>query len=143
MYHAKSNGKDSCCIFSQEMADKVSQRLEIEADLRRAITSNQLSLAYQPKFDLVSGKAIGVEALMRWNHPERGFIGPATFIPVAEESGYIIELGKWAIHEACQAAVRWEADLGYPVNLAVNVSPLQLEREEFVGEVLALSLIHI
>ena len=137
MYHAKSNGKDSCCTFTQEMADEVSQRLEIESDLRRAITSNQLSLAYQPKFDLISGKAIGVEALMRWNHPERGFIGPATFIPVAEESGYIIELGKWAIHEACQAAVRWEADLGYPVNLAVNVSPLQLEREEFVGEVLA------
>jgi len=137
MYHAKSCGKNSCCIFIQEMADKVSRRLEIEADLRRAINFNQLSLAYQPKFELITGKAIGVEALVRWNHPEQGNIPPATFIPVAEESGYIIELGRWVIDEACQAAVRWQKVLGYPINLAVNVSPLQLERDDFVDEVLA------
>ena len=137
MYHAKGSGKNYCCTFTQEMADEVSRRLGIESDLRRAIGSNQLSLGYQPKFDLRTGKAVGVEALMRWDHPERGSIGSATFIEVAEESGYIIELGQWAINEACQAAVRWQAELGHSLNLAVNVSPLQLRREEFVDEVLA------
>ncbi len=136
MYQAKSSGESSCHVFTQEIAKKASQRLEIEADLRRAIIANQLSLVYQPKIDLTSGKAIGVEALMRWNHPSRGVVSPTTFIPVAEESGYIIELGQWVIREACRAAVRWRNVLGYPMNLAVNVSPLQLDREEFAGEVL-------
>ena len=137
MYHAKGHGKNSCCTFTQEMADKISQRLEIESELRRALSSNQLSMVYQPKFDLLTKRAVGVEALMRWNHPERGEISPVTFIPVAEESGLIVDLGQWAIDEACNAAMRWQAVLGHPLNLAVNVSPLQLERKEFVDEVLA------
>lgn len=137
MYQAKRSAKNSCQVFTPEIANEASQRLEIEADLRRAISANQLSLAYQPKIDLATGKAAGVEALMRWNHPERGFVSPATFIPVAEESGYIIELGLWAIREACRAAVGWQNVLGHSIYLAVNVSPLQLDREEFAGEVLA------
>jgi diguanylate cyclase (GGDEF)-like protein len=103
----------------------------LEKELRRALEQNALLLHYQPQVDLVSGKVIGVEALLRWQHPEKGMIPPTTFIPVAEASGLIRPLGAWVLAEAARAARRWH-DSGLPISVSVNVSAAQLRRQDLV-----------
>ena len=136
MYAAKASGKNSFRVFTEEITKKSNERLLLEADLRRSIALEELRLVYQPKIDLETLQCVGVEALTRWMHPVRGRIGPDRFIPVAEDSGFIIELGHWAIREACSAAVRWHRENGVWLTVAVNVSPIQVERPDFVEMVL-------
>jgi EAL domain-containing protein (putative c-di-GMP-specific phosphodiesterase class I) len=113
--------------------------LAIANDLRRAIGTGQLRLLYQPQVNLATGKMVGVEALVRWQHPERGLLGPVEFIPVAEETHLIVALGEWVLTEACRQGAAWH-DLypeKTPLKLAVNVSPKQLVRPELVDDVAA------
>ena len=100
----------------------------------RALERDELFLLYQPTFDLRTGATTGVEALLRWHHPSRGVVSPVEFIPVAEESGLIVPIGRWVLDRACRQGARWEA-AGYPIRLSVNVSARQLDRDELVDEV--------
>jgi EAL domain-containing protein (putative c-di-GMP-specific phosphodiesterase class I) len=107
----------------------------LESQLRDAIDHEEFVLHYQPKVNLVSGKLTGAEALIRWNHPQRGLVPPAEFIPLLEESGLIFEVGRWALHKAVKEYLRWRA-AGLPVvRIAVNVSPLQVRNAGFVAEI--------
>jgi len=136
MYQAKDQGRNGHAFFGQSMAVRSLGRLELENDLRRAFDSGEFQIYYQPKLDLASGAIIGAEALLRWLHPQRGWITPDTFIPVAEETGLIIALGDWVIREACAQLTAWSKQgLGH-LTLAVNVSVQQFAREDFVDTVL-------
>jgi len=116
-------------------------RMAIAADLREGIAGNQLTLLYQPIVELETGEIIAVEALVRWVHPERGMLPPALFIPLAEETGLIVPLGRWVIREACRQGARWQADgddaIGRPLSISINLSGRQLESEELAGDVRA------
>ncbi|HKA71016.1 MAG TPA: bifunctional diguanylate cyclase/phosphodiesterase [Xanthobacteraceae bacterium] len=129
LYRAKNEGRRRACIYDAAMDADLVQRKQLEHDLRQAIEMDRLDLAYQPVFSADGERVIGVEALARWNHPERGPIPPAEFIPIAEHSGLIIALGEWALRRACIDAAAW------PVSVAVNVSPLQFRRPDFVDMV--------
>ncbi len=125
MYHAKSAGKNNYLLYASEMDAAGLDRLTLETDLRRALAQNELVLHYQPQVDTNTGAVIGAEALMRWEHPEKGLIPPFRFIPLAEEMGLIGEMGDWAIKEACEQVLRYaEQGLKLP-KVAVNVSALQ------------------
>ena len=137
MYHAKSLGKNNCQFYSSELNRLVHQHLLLEASLGRAIGNHEMVLGYQPKVDLRSGRMVGAEALVRWNHPERGLIGPDSFIPVAEQTGLIVPLGEWVIEEAC-GALRAFCDLGaHDFVVSVNLSLRQLRHRQFVERVMA------
>lgn len=145
MYQAKLAGKNRLRNFDIEMQKSVEERLAIEADLRRALALKQFVLAYQPQWNS-AGKVIGAEILLRWQHPERGFVFPGEFIGVAEETGDIIEIGKWVIAEACDRLKAWQAEPELQgMHLAINVSPRQFRDPgfvPFVAEVLAYSAIN-
>jgi len=129
MYDAKMQGKNTYRFFSKTTALKSLKALQIKDDLRRAINNNELKIAYQPQICTNTGKIIGCEALIRWHQPGSGWISPDVFIPIAEESGLIIPLGKWVLREACQQLKQWQL-MGYPVvRISVNVSCVQLARE--------------
>jgi diguanylate cyclase (GGDEF)-like protein len=129
MYEAKGDGRGLTRFFSDDMNRRVANRLFIENDLRRAVNENAgLSLAYQPIVDPGTGKVVAAEALARWNHPDRGPISPAEFIPVAEDSGLIVQLGEWVLESACASAAAWPED----VCIAVNVSARQLQQQGFL-----------
>jgi diguanylate cyclase (GGDEF)-like protein len=127
MYRAKSQGGGRVEVFDEAMNYEAVSRLELEADLRRAIDEGQLRVFYQPVVALESGAAVGVEALVRWEHPERGLVSPAEFIPLAEETGLIVPLGSWVLDEACRQVAAWQrARPGTDaLSLAVNVSARQ------------------
>ena len=126
MYRAKEAGQDSYVFFCREMNQQALNRLQIESGLRNAIEQNELLLHYQPKVDIASGRIIGVEALVRWCHPERGMVPPDEFIGVAEESGLIVRISAWVLEAAMQQASRWHA-AGLPVlKVAVNLSARDL-----------------
>jgi diguanylate cyclase (GGDEF)-like protein/PAS domain S-box-containing protein len=128
MYHAKEKGRNNYQFFSSEMNVRAVERHTLETALRLAIDRQEFVLYYQPQVDIRSGKVVGMEALLRWVHPERGLLSPATFIAVAEESGLIEPIGQWALRTACQRARAW-LDAGYPpLKIAVNISPRQLLR---------------
>jgi diguanylate cyclase (GGDEF)-like protein/PAS domain S-box-containing protein len=128
MYHAKEKGRNNYQFFSPEMNVRAVERHSLETALRAALERNEFTLHYQPQVDLRSGKVVGVEALLRWHHPERGMLGPATFIAVAEESGLIEPIGQWVLRTACQRAKAWQ-EAGYPpLKIAVNISARQLNR---------------
>lgn len=132
MYHAKAMGKNNCQFYSAELNRLVHQHLLLEASLGRAIGNHEMVLGYQPKVDLRSGRMVGAEALVRWNHPERGLIGPDSFIPVAEQTGLIVPLGEWVIDEAC-GALRSLRGLGVEdFVISVNLSLRQLRQRQFV-----------
>jgi diguanylate cyclase (GGDEF)-like protein/PAS domain S-box-containing protein len=120
MYRAKERGRGKFEVFDEELRERTLERLHLERDLRGALGRGELWLAFQPIVDIARGGVIGVEALLRWSHPERGAISPATFIPIAEESGLIGEIGAWVLREACAQAARWG------VGVQVNVSPRQI-----------------
>ncbi len=140
MYKAKSAGGSGYASYDPEMLSGLVARLELEADLRVALERRQLQLHYQPTIDLATSEVIGFEALARWNHPERGLIPPAEFIPIAEATGLIVPLGRWVLREACRQAVEWSQAGGRPVKMAVNVSVRQFDRidlVEVVADILA------
>ncbi|WP_312843768.1 bifunctional diguanylate cyclase/phosphodiesterase [Diaphorobacter nitroreducens] len=135
MYEAKAAGRDTLRFFDPQMQAAVSERAALEADLRAGLDAGQLELFYQPKVD--QGRITGAEALVRWRHPDRGFISPAEFIPLAEESGLILRVGEWVMRSACAQLAQWSA---HPVlgelTVAVNVSPRQFHEGSFVPQVL-------
>jgi diguanylate cyclase (GGDEF)-like protein/PAS domain S-box-containing protein len=124
MYHAKQNGRSSFRFFSPEMNARVHERGELELRLRQALERGEFLLEYQPEFEVGSGRMIGVEALIRWRHPERGLLLPQDFLPAAEECGLIVPIGDWVLREACRQARAWR-DEGHEVTVAVNLSDAQ------------------
>jgi diguanylate cyclase (GGDEF)-like protein len=136
MYQAKDQGRNGFAFYGHSMAVRSLGRLELENDLRGAFQNGDFQIYYQPKIELATGTIIGVEALLRWQHATRGWIAPDVFIPVAEETGLIAELGDWVISEACKQLNRWASEgLGY-LSIAVNVSVQQFARADFVESVL-------
>lgn len=131
MYHIKGRGKNGYEYFSDHMQSIYEQRHSIEQDIRRALDSNQLEPYYQPQFDIRSGKIIGVEALIRWNHPQKGLISPEEFIPVAEEIGLISEIGLYMLKAGCQQLKAWIDEGLEPIKLSINVSAYQLVESNF------------
>jgi diguanylate cyclase (GGDEF)-like protein len=136
MYQAKDQGRNGYAFYGHSMAVRSLGRLELENDLRTAFQNNEFQIYYQPKVELATGAIVGVEALLRWHHATRGWIAPDVFIPVAEETGLIAELGDWVIRECCKQLSAWANDgLGY-LSIAVNVSVQQFARMDFVESVL-------
>jgi len=137
MYMAKESGKNRYQVFEPAMHDTALRRLELKADLQRAVDNGEFVLFYQPVIELDTGTIVGLEALLRWDHPERGVVPPLEFIPLAEETGLIIPIGSWVIEEACRQAVLLHdrMPLESPLHMAVNLSARQLQREEIVGEI--------
>jgi diguanylate cyclase (GGDEF)-like protein len=132
MYHAKNHGKNNFQCFAEEMRPASPERLELELHLRRALERGELSLHYQPQVELESSSLAGVEALLRWNHNSMGMISPATFVPIAEETGIIVPIGAWVVERACLQARAWQSAGRGPAKVAVNVSPLQFDQRDFV-----------
>jgi predicted signal transduction protein with EAL and GGDEF domain len=122
LYQAKAKGRGTCCFFDAKMQNEAEDRLKIEHDLKAAIGTGQFRLLYQPLIHAADQSLVGFEALVRWHHPTRGIVSPAAFIPLAEETGTIVELGEWVIEEACRAAACWPEH----ISVAVNVSAKQL-----------------
>ena len=137
MYRAKSNGKGEHVVFDASMHQDSLARLELEADLRRALVSSELRLHYQPIVSLATGRLVEVEALVRWQHPTRGLIMPASFIAMAEETGLIVPLGHWVLTEACRQAAQWASDFPHEpaLTLSVNLSPRQFQQPELDREI--------
>lgn len=135
MYQAKSQGRNTYRFFSYEMNRKATERLLLEANIEKALEEEQFFLLYQPQLDLHSGRIVGVEALVRWDHPQFGVLAPDRFIPVAEQSELIHRLGAWVLHAACVQARGWN-DNGYPnLRVAVNLSARQFEDTSFVRSI--------
>jgi diguanylate cyclase (GGDEF)-like protein/PAS domain S-box-containing protein len=135
MYHAKHTGKSRIKLFDDALYETAFERLELKSDLAYALERNELYLNYQPLISVTTGELIGFEALMRWTHPTRGFVSPATFIPLAEETGLIVPIGLWALQEAIGQLAAWRQELGAEVGMSVNVSPRQLQEEGLVESV--------
>ncbi|RPK07927.1 sensor domain-containing protein [Priestia endophytica] len=135
MYLAKKKGKNNYQLFTNKLKEQNKRKSMLEKDLRKAIKCEELHLNYQPQFDLETKKIVGLEALLRWNHPTYGPISPGEFIPLAEETNLILPLGKWVLEQACQQNKKWQ-DEGYePFRIAVNVSVKQLQQFDFVSSV--------
>jgi diguanylate cyclase (GGDEF)-like protein len=134
LYAAKAAGKDRYALFDAGLYADAEGRLALEADLSAAVVENQLFLLYQPIFDLARQRMVGVEALVRWRHPQRGVVAPGSFIPLAEESHLIVPIGRWVLDEACRQAAAWSAE-GLELGISVNVSAYQLNRREFAEDV--------
>jgi EAL domain-containing protein (putative c-di-GMP-specific phosphodiesterase class I) len=141
MYAAKSGGRNTYRFFRQEMTDQAAHRHKLETELRHAIANRELELHYQPKLCLRSGRFDGVEALVRWRHPQLGLVSPADFIPIAEETGLIVELGDWVLENACSQAIDWKAR-GLEFGVAVNVSAKQLHAGDLVQRIVDLAACH-
>ena len=138
MYYAKAHGRANYKFFTEPMNAAATKRLHLESELWRALAENQLVLHYQPQVDLLGGKVVGVEALVRWRHPQRGMIGPSEFIPVAEECGLILPLGHWVLMTACRQVKAWQEqgiDMG---EMAVNISAHQFRQPGFARSVHAI-----
>jgi diguanylate cyclase (GGDEF)-like protein/PAS domain S-box-containing protein len=141
LYRAKSEGRGTYRFFTDSMDAEVRKRVKLDADLRTALDTNQLFLVYQPQVEAASGRIVGVEALVRWRHPERGIVGPDEFIGAAEKNGLIVPLGRWVLHTACRQAKAWREAGAPPVTVGVNLSALQfktpLELEKDIATALA------
>src|SRR5690606_9408294 len=129
LYCAKADGRGTYRMFEAQMGAQVRDRRQIEHDLRMALAASQLPLVYQPQVDIETGEVTGFEALVRWTHPERGPIPPSVFIPIAEESGLVLQLGEWVMRTACSEAASWTN----PLMVAVNVSAVQVHAPNFVA----------
>jgi len=135
MYHAKDLGRNNYQFFSIAMTEEAQDRLDLERDLSTAIAEGQFELYYQPQICTIDHEVIGVEALVRWNHPTRGIIGPDKFIPIAEESSLIEQLGSWVLDEACRQLAEWFGKGVTKMRVAVNLSAHQLRASTLVGQV--------
>ncbi len=128
MYQAKEAGRNTYCFFNKHMNDDVLENLQMRSGLGRALERGEFTLHYQPQIDLHSGALVGVEALVRWQHPTLGLVPPGRFIPVAEETGMIVGIGEWVMQEACRQAAAWQ-QAGHPkMSMAVNLSAIQFKR---------------
>lgn len=132
MFHAKQSGGSTFKFFSNDMNDRAVERLNIEIGLKKALERDELVLFYQPQIDLQSGKIAGLEALIRWQHPELGLVAPFKFIPVAEESGLIVPIGEWVLREACRQAYEWQQAGLAPIRMGVNISSHQFRQADLV-----------
>ena len=132
MFHAKDNGRNTYAFFEQEMTARAIARQSIEASLRLALERQEFVLHYQPKINLLSGTIVGIETLVRWQHPQRGLLEPAQFVPIAEDSGLILPLGRWVLREACLQTRAWQ-DAGLPpITVAVNTSAPEFRAGDFL-----------
>ncbi len=138
LYQAKENGRDGYHFFSASANQSVHDRLLLENDLRHAVERNEIFLEYQPKVMLSNGCVMGVEALVRWNHPTRGRVPPNDFIPLAEDTGAILAIGDWVLREGCRQLRQWDATDLPPLHMAINVSAHQLRKPEFPRQIAAL-----
>ncbi|MFZ6816009.1 putative bifunctional diguanylate cyclase/phosphodiesterase [Undibacterium sp. Rencai35W] len=134
MYEAKAFGKNNVQLWKPAMSKRTLQRFTIESGLRKAIENAELEVYYQPIMELATNKVAGMEALLRWKHPSLGFVSPAEFIPIAEESQLIVTIGEWVLHQACTQIKRWEQQFG-PLFVAVNVSARQFRQPGFADSV--------
>ncbi len=135
MYHAKEGGRNDYEFFSESMKVAAIQKFTLESDLRKAIDREEFVLHYQPKLDLLTGNIVGVEALLRWRHPDKGIVSPAEFIPVAENAGLIVSIGEWVLWTACRQAKLWVREGLPPLTMAVNVSGRQFHKGTLVKTV--------
>lgn len=135
MYRVKEQGKNNFQFFTPEMNEAVSKKMQLETGLRKGLERGEFKVHYQPQVDVISGKMIGVEALIRWQHPEWGNIPPDDFIPLAEETGLIIPIGEWVLYEACFQNKTWQNEGFPPLRMAVNVSSRQFQQSNLVGMV--------
>jgi predicted signal transduction protein with EAL and GGDEF domain len=131
LYRAKADGRGTFCFFRDEMAQTVEARRILELDLRKALANEEFELFYQPLVNLKSGKIAACEALLRWNHPVRGTVSPVDIIPVAEDMGLIVDLGRWILRRACMECMKWPEG----VSVAVNFSPQQFHQRDLLSEV--------
>jgi len=129
---AKAEGRNLTQYFEPSMGQRVRDKRSLEVELQRALTADEFRLVYQPVIGTGSGQVVMVEALIRWQHPEKGWISPGDFIPVAEETEFMKPIGRWALRQACRDAVQWPQEIG----VAVNVSPVQLQDRQFVSDVI-------
>ena len=136
LYRAKAQGRGRCVEFDASMHDRAVELLELETSLRRALERKEFQLHYQPVVSLSTGQITGAEALLRWNHPERGLVPPMEFIPLAEETGLIVEIGAWVLREACRQMKEWQERLAQPhLEIGVNLSSRQFQGPGLVAEV--------
>lgn len=131
MYAAKNQGRRSYAFYKSEMTRDAAHYMTRSLELRRGLEQDQLVLYYQPQINANTGSMTGVEALIRWNHPQNGLVGPSEIIPVAEQSGLIVEIGEWVLNEACAQATRWQNEGHPPIRVAVNVSVRQMRSPGF------------
>ncbi|TMU76917.1 EAL domain-containing protein [Pseudomonas fluorescens] len=131
LYQAKSEGKNTWCYFEAHMSDQIQTRRQMEDDLRHALTHNEFILHYQPRYKVDGKHIVSVEALVRWQHPTKGLLGPDLFIPLAEQTDLIVPLGRWVLREACETALGWPED----ILLSVNLSPAQFAVSDVVEDV--------
>jgi diguanylate cyclase (GGDEF)-like protein len=134
LYAAKATGRDRAVLFQASMQNAAQGRRHLELELAEAIEQEQFFLLYQPIIDLRSGEVVAVEALIRWQHPQRGVVAPDDFVSFAEETGQIRPIGRWVLQEACRQAAEWDA-AGRPIGMAVNVSACQLDRDDLASDV--------
>ncbi|MFC0236599.1 EAL domain-containing protein [Fictibacillus phosphorivorans] len=135
MYRVKEQGKNNFQFYTPEMNEAVTKKMKLEIGLRKALERNEFKIVYQPQIDVETGDIIGVEALLRWHHPEWGTISPAEFIPIAEETGLILQIGEWVLHGACRQNKTWQ-NAGYaPLRMAVNISSRQFQQSDLVERV--------
>ena len=134
MYRAKWDGKHGYAVFEDGMQHTMQHRMELEMDLREALEKGEFFLAYQPTINLSDMSPTGVEALIRWKHPVRGVVQPDDFIPLLEETGMIVDVGKWVLQEACRQGAMWR-EAGYPIGMAVNVSGRQLDTDQLIDDI--------
>ena len=130
MYRAKQSGRNAYQFFTADINQRTRARAQLGSELRRALEREELRLAYQPKFDLSSGAACGAEALLRWQHPERGLVTPAEFVPVLEETGLIVQVGEWVVRRVCQDIQAWRSAGLTPLSVAVNLSARQFRQPD-------------
>jgi diguanylate cyclase (GGDEF)-like protein/PAS domain S-box-containing protein len=131
MYQVKAIGKNGHSFYDNSMLDASLQKIELEHSLRKALEHDELEMYYQPQVDIKSGKIVGVEGLMRWNHPQRGVLSAGEFLPFAEENGLILPISDWMIHAVCRDLLKWNAADVEPVQLSMNLSPQYLDRGDF------------
>lgn len=144
LYQAKKDGRDTFRFFTADLNARMQDQVTVEHDLRAALDRGEFVLYYQPQIDLNTGAAVGLEALVRWQHPERGLLAPAQFIPAAEDSGLIVPMSAWVLEQACRQHMEWRAAGHEACRIAVNVSPTHIQREDLFAAVKrALQAVHM
>src|SRR5579859_5513609 len=138
MYQAKTEGKNNFQFYSEKLNANSLERLTLESSLRRALERDEFRLQYQAKRDIRSGRITGMEALLRWEHPDLGTVAPMQFIPVAEETGLIVPIGKWVLKTACAQSVAWQRDGLPPLSIAINMTARQFSDEYLFQDIVSI-----